>query len=42
MQKELLMIGSTCVDVIIPVERLPKTGGEETEAHLYEYSDFLA
>lgn len=28
MQKELLMIGSTCVDVIIPVERLPKTGDD--------------
>lgn len=28
MQRELLMIGSTCVDVIIPVERLPKTGDD--------------
>lgn len=28
MQRELLMIGSTCVDVIIPVERLPQTGDD--------------
>lgn len=28
MQRELLMIGSTCVDVIIPVARLPRTGDD--------------
>ena len=28
MKRELLMIGSTCVDVVIPVERLPKTGDD--------------
>lgn len=28
MKRELLMIGSTCVDVIIPVEHLPKTGDD--------------
>ena len=28
MGRELLMIGSTCVDVIIPVGRLPKTGDD--------------
>ena len=26
MERQLIMIGSTCVDIIIPVERLPKTG----------------
>lgn len=28
MKKQLLMIGSSCVDVVIPVERLPKTGDD--------------
>lgn len=28
MERQLLMIGSSCVDVVIPVERLPKTGDD--------------
>lgn len=28
MERKLLMIGSTCVDVVIPLERLPKTGDD--------------
>ena len=33
MERELLMIGSTCVDVIIPVGRLPKTGDDLQPAY---------
>ena len=33
MGRELLMIGSTCVDVIIPVGRLPKTGDDLQPAY---------
>ena len=28
MERELLLIGSTCVDVVIPLERLPRTGDD--------------
>ena len=28
MERQLLMIGSSCVDVVIPVEHLPKTGDD--------------
>lgn len=33
LERELLMIGSSCVDVIIPVERLPKTGDDLQPAY---------
>ena len=33
MARELLMIGSTCVDVIIPLERLPQTGDDLQPAY---------
>lgn len=33
LKRELLMIGSTCVDVIIPVERLPRTGDDLQPAY---------
>ena len=33
MERELLMIGSTCVDCVIPVGRLPKTGDDIQPAY---------
>ncbi len=33
MERELLMIGSTCVDCVIPVGRLPKTGDDLQPAY---------